>query len=125
KELIAHGAEIIVNIAASPWHASKEKTRLAMLQRVARDERVPLVQVNLIGANDELIFDGNSVALNRAGEPVALGKAFAEDGLVVEVDGNAPTVKAQWPAAEEQLFRALSLGIRDYVTKCGFKSVVL
>ncbi|TAL00453.1 MAG: NAD+ synthase, partial [Rhodospirillaceae bacterium] len=89
KELITQGAEIIVNISASPWHAGKERTRLAMLQRVARDERVPLVQVNLIGANDELIFDGNSVALNRTGEPVALGKAFAEDILVVEIEGGA------------------------------------
>ena len=66
KELIAQGAEIILNISASPWHDGKEKTRLAMLQRVARDERVPLAQVNLVGANDELIFDGHSVALNRA-----------------------------------------------------------
>jgi NAD+ synthetase len=125
KDLIAQGADLILNISASPWHAGKEKTRLAMLQRVARDEKVPLVQVNLVGANDELIFDGNSVALNRAGEPIALGKGFAEDVFVAEVDGDAPTVKVQWPAPEEQLFRALSLGIRDYVHKCGFKSVVL
>jgi len=86
---------------------------------------VPLVQVNLVGANDELIFDGHSVALNRAGETLALGKGFAEDEFVVEVDGNAPTITAQWPVPEEQLYRALSLGIRDYVTKCKFKSVVL
>jgi NAD+ synthetase len=125
KDLIAQGADLILNISASPWHAGKEKTRLAMLQRVARDEKVPLVQVNLIGANDELIFDGNSVALNRAGEPIALGKGFAEDVFVAEVDGDAPTAKVQWPAPEEQLFRALSLGIRDYVHKCGFKSVVI
>jgi NAD+ synthetase len=96
-----------------------------MLQRVARDERVPLIQVNVVGANDELIFDGHSVALNRQGEVLALGKGFAEDLLVVEVDGNAPALKPVWPAREEQLFRALSLGIRDYVHKCGFKSVVL
>ncbi len=125
KELIAQGADLILNLSASPWHAGKEKTRLAMLQRVARDEKVPLVQVNLVGANDELIFDGHSVALNRAGEPIATGKAFAEDLFVVEVDGAAPLVNVPWPAPEEQLFRALALGIRDYVHKCGFKSVVL
>ncbi|MEK7706661.1 MAG: NAD+ synthase [Verrucomicrobiota bacterium] len=125
KDLIAQGADLILNISASPWHAGKEKTRLAMLQRVARDEKVPLVQVNLVGANDELIFDGNSVALNRKGEPIALGKSFAEDLFVVEVDGDAPTMKIPRPAPEEQLFRALSLGIRDYVHKCGFKSVVV
>lgn len=125
KELITQGADIILNISASPWHVGKEKTRIAMLQRVARDERVPLVQVNVIGANDELIFDGHSVALNRQGEVLALGKGFAEDLLVVEVDGPTPVIQPNWPVKEEQLFHALSLGIRDYVQKCGFKSVVI
>ena len=125
KELVAKGADLILNVSASPWYVGKEKTRLEMLQRVARDEKVPLVQVNLIGANDELIFDGHSVALNRKGEPVALAKGFAEDVFVVEVDGDAPTVKPEWRGMEEQLFRALSLGVGDYVRKCGFKSVVL
>jgi len=125
KELVAQGADCILNISASPWHAGKEKTRLAMLQRVARDERVPLVQVNLVGANDELIFDGNSVALNRKGEAIAVGKSFAEDTFVVDLNAGAPAIEMKWPAPEEQLFRALSLGIRDYVQKCGFKSVVI
>ncbi len=125
KELISQGADLILNISASPWSVGKEKTRLAMLQRVARDERVPLVQVNVVGANDELIFDGHSVALNRQGEVLALGKGFAEDLIVVEVDGNTPSLPVTWPVKEEQLFRALSLGIRDYVQKCGFKSVVI
>ena len=125
KELVAAGADLILNISASPWHAGKERTRLAMLQRVARDEKVPLVQVNLIGANDELIFDGHSVALDRQGEVIALGKGFAEDILVTEVDGSAPPLTVTWPVPEENLFRALSLGIRDYVQKCGFKSIVL
>ena len=79
KELIAQGAEIILNISASPWCDGKERTRLEMLQRVAHDEKIPLAQVNLVGANDELIFDGHSVALNARGEAVAFGKGFAED----------------------------------------------
>ena len=57
-----------------------------MLQRVARDERVPLAYVNLVGANDELIFDGHSVVLNNRGEPLALGKGFAEDLLVADLE---------------------------------------
>jgi NAD+ synthetase len=124
KELIAQGAEIILNLSASPWHDGKEKTRLAMLQRVARDERVPLAQVNLIGANDELIFDGHSVAFNRRGELVALGKGFAEDILVADLEKSA--VRGfEFPPREQQIFSALSLGIRDYVHKCGFKSVII
>ena len=77
KELITQGAEIILNLSASPWHDGKERTRLEMLRRVARDEKVPLAQVNAVGANDELIFDGHSVALNPGGEVLAHGKGFA------------------------------------------------
>ena len=125
KELIGQGAEAIVNISASPWHDGKEGTRLAMLQRVARDERVPLAYVNLVGANDELIFDGHSVVLNRRGESLALGKGFAEDLLVADWDADSPAQKVEWPAREKQLFAALSLGIRDYIGKCGFTSAIV
>ena len=136
KELIAQGVEIILNLSASPWCDGKEKTRLAMLRRVARDEKIPLVQVNSIGANDELIFDGHSVALDANGDLLALAKGFAEDILVVEVplmsapSAAAPATGAEnqgpaFPAREELLFSALSLGVRDYVRKCGFKSVIL
>ncbi len=136
KELITQGAEIILNLSASPWHDGKERTRLAMLQRVARDERVPLAQVNLVGANDELIFDGHSVALDARGEVIAMGKGFAEDILVMEPESGGASVPAsrlvsslappnEFPPREEQLFAALSLGIRDYVHKCGFNSVIV
>ena len=125
RELIGQGAEIILNISASPWHDGKEKTRFAMLQRVARDEHVALAQVNLVGANDELIFDGHSVALNRRGEPLAFGKGFAEDVLVADLDTDSPPINIAWPAREANLFSALSLGIRDYVRKCGFQSVLV
>jgi NAD+ synthetase len=63
--------------------------------------------------------------LNRQGEVLALGKGFAEDQFVVEVDGDTPSLQVTWPVKEEQLFRAFSLGIRDYVQKCGFTSVVI
>ncbi len=137
RELISQGAEIILNISASPWHDGKERTRLAMLQRVARDEQIPLAQVNLVGANDELIFDGHSVALDSRGEIVARGKGFAEEILVadletshrrrgpIEMETKRPGGGGDFPEREQQIFSALSLGIRDYVHKCGFKSVIL
>lgn len=132
KELVAQSAEIILNLSASPWHLGKEKTRLEMLQRVAADEKISLAQVNLIGANDELIFDGHSVALDASGAVIALGKGFAEDILVVDLQVTAsrpPSPKSRtsdvFPSREELLFSALSLGVRDYVRKCGFKTVVL
>ena len=135
KELIAQGAELILNLSASPWHDGKERTRLEMLRRVARDEKIPLAQVNAVGANDELIFDGHSVALDSSGEVLALGKGFAEEILVIELAAGGASVPASrlvsslappnFPPREELLFSALSLGIRDYVRKCGFKSVIL
>ena len=128
KELISLGAEIILNLSASPWHDGKERTRLEMLRRVARDEKIPLAQVNAVGANDELIFDGHSVALDAQGEVLVLGAGFAEEILVVELCESGKR-KAEsgnkFPPREELLFSALSLGIRDYVRKCGFKSVIL
>ncbi len=125
KELIAQGAQAIINISASPWHDGKERVRLEMLQRVARDEGVPLAYVNLIGANDELIFDGYSVVLNKHGEPLALGKGFAEDLLLVDWADDSPTQKVEWPVREQQLFAALSLGVHDYISKCGFQSAIV
>jgi NAD+ synthetase len=125
KELISQGAEIILNISASPWCDGKERTRLEMLQRVAHDEKIPLAQVNTVGANDELIFDGHSVALDARGQVLALGQGFAEDILVVDLDATSDGHPAKFPAREELLFAAMALGIRDYVRKCGFKSVIL
>ncbi|HEX4349329.1 MAG TPA: NAD+ synthase [Verrucomicrobiae bacterium] len=135
KELISQGAEIILNISASPWSDGKERTRLQMLRRVARDEKTPLAMVNAVGANDELIFDGHSVALDAQGQILALGKGFTEDVIVVnlipgkQIQGRPPASSIighdEFPAREELLFSALSLGIRDYVRKCGFKSVIL
>ena len=128
KELISQGAETILNLSASPWCDGKEYTRLEMLRRVARDEKTPLAQVNAIGANDELIFDGHSVALNSRGEVIALGKGFAEEVLVVDfLEGEKRNAaeNIKFPAREELLFSALSLGVRDYVRKCGFKSVIV
>ena len=125
KELIAGGADVILNLSASPWCEGKERTRLAMLQRLARDERVPLVQVNLVGANDELIFDGHSVALDARGEVLARGAGFAEEIVVVDLAEPPAVGPADFPVREQLLHGALTLGIRDYVRKCGFKSVLV
>ena len=135
RELIAQDAQFILNLSASPWHDGKERMRLEMLRRIARDEKIPLAQVNAVGANDELIFDGHSVALDARGEVIAMGKGFAEEVFVAELENGGASVPAsrlvrslappEFPPREQQLFSALSLGIRDYVRKCGFKSVLV
>lgn len=125
KELVSQGVDLIINLSASPWHRDKELTRIQMLRRVARDERVPLVQVNAVGSNDDLIFDGHSIALNSAGEILALGGGFEEQVLMVDTAQPAPPAPMQPGDSLECLYKALALGIRDYVHKCGFKSVLL
>lgn len=124
KPLSRQGMDLLVNLSASPWNLGKERLRHDMMSKVARDEGVPLVQVNMVGGNDELLFDGQSMVFNPRGEITALGTPFREDILVVDIDDPTP-VHPKWPSDAEQLFYALSMGTHDYLTKCGFKKAVL
>ena len=123
-ELAAAGAQIIFNNSSSPWHLGKNETRRDMLASLARKTRCPLVYCNLVGGNDELIFDGGSMVFGADGQLLAAGKLFEEDFLVVDLDTGSP-ISAPATADEEKLFRALTLGVRDYLHKCGFKKAVL
>ena len=123
-ELAAAGAELILNISASPWHLGKDRTRMRMLASLARKVGVPLVYCNLVGGNDELIFDGGSLVLDSRGEIVGAGRRFEEDFLVVESEG-APLGAVAEALDEEEVYRALVLGTRDYLWKCGFESALL
>lgn len=123
-ELKEQGAQWIVNLSASPWHLGKLRTRIDMLGTVARKDRLPILYCNAVGGNDELIFDGSSLAFNASGQLVALGKRFEEDLVVVDPSAAKP-MQAPEMSDPEKIFRALTLGLGDYVTKCGFKSVVL
>jgi NAD+ synthetase len=95
-----------------------------MLGSLAAKAGVPLAYCNLVGGNDELVFDGASVVFNGQGSLLARGRMFAEDFLVVDLD-HAPVIEPDAPPDEEKLFKALVLGLRDYLHKCGFKSAVL
>lgn len=123
-QLIGSGADTIINLSASPWHLGKNQTRYEMLSTVARNSERPVVYCNLVGGNDELIFDGNSLVFNRRGELIAEAAQFREDFLVVDVD-SGPSIRAADICAEERLYHALVLGLRDYLHKCGFSSAVL
>ena len=123
RELAKEGIDLLINLSASPWHQGKEKTRYRLLERVAKREKIPVVQVNAVGGNDELVFDGQSIVLNQRGKMLSRGLAFGEEVKVVDLDGQEQ--KAEWASEEEQIFRALVLGTRDYLGKCGFQEVVL
>ncbi|MEI6349580.1 MAG: NAD+ synthase [Verrucomicrobiota bacterium] len=124
KELVRGGAEMILNISASPFCSGKPLRRYEMLSALAQTHRLPVVYCNAIGGNDQLVFDGNSLAFNSAGSLIAQLPAFEETLRLVDLGGSClPAYQPADPAAE--LFDALVLGLRDYLKKCGFKSVVL
>jgi len=123
RQLCQKGIDLLINLSASPWHLGKERVRYRLLAEVAKREKIPVIQVNQVGGNDELVFDGQSMVVNRKGGLLAVGLAFAEDVKVVDLEGKSE--KPTWKGEEEQVFRALVLGTKDYLHKCGFREVVL
>ena len=119
------GAGIIVNLSASPFVVGKQQLREKMLGHSARRHDVPLVYVNQIGGNDDLIFDGRSCAFDSNGRLIARGKAFAEDVVVVDLKSGEGTVAADDFRPEAEIWHALVLGVRDYARKTGFTRVLL
>ena len=122
------GAELILNINASPFHCGKRDERLQALGDRIRDNGLPIVYVNLIGGQDELVFDGESMVLGADGEPRFRAPAFEEDVYVVDVHVDPTDHSAELApvlAPEAAIYRALVTGVRDYVTKNGFPGVVL
>src|SRR5207244_4391391 len=124
----AAGAELVVNISASPYHRGKPAAREDMLRATARRHRLPLILVNQVGANDELIFDGGSLVLDAEGRVIARARRFEAQTLVVDRDA-APSALDDDPViaagSAEELIRALALGIADYVRKCRFPGVLV
>jgi NAD+ synthase (glutamine-hydrolysing) len=123
------GAGVLLNISASPFHAGKGEEREEMLVARARDNGVWLAYVNLVGGQDELVFDGRSVVISPSGEVVARGAAFSEDLVVADFTPGAklgassdlaPAVRGS-----EEVYRALVTGLRDYVRKNGFTDCVI
>ena len=123
EALVEKGAELILNVSASPWHLGKHRMRADMLASLAAKVARPLLYCNAVGGNDELIFDGGSLALNAEGKPIAPGKFFAED--LVMVDTEASPIELSTPKDEALLHDALVLGVRDYLGKCGFRSAAI
>ena len=124
--LMTDGAQLIANISASPFHLGKPRQRFEMLSAVARRHRAPIFYCNAVGGNDQLVFDGNSLALDSNGELLAQLPAFQEHVAVVDSGSPQSAIRnPQFQSEPEELFAALSHGLRDYLHKCGFKSVVL
>jgi NAD+ synthase (glutamine-hydrolysing) len=124
-ELVSKGSTLILNISSSPYRLGIRGLRHDMLGAVARDRGVPVVYVNQVGGNDSLIFDGSSVAFTRDGRVTARAKSFEQDLIYFDsVTGKGdmrPAIEDEYEAA----YKALVIGTRDYVRKCGFRKAVI
>ena len=130
-ELAQRGADILINISSSPFTLGKGELRREMVRQEAVKNRRPLFYVNQVGGNDELVFDGHSLGFDASGDLVVRGKDFEEDFLVYDVNprvGRPATRTTLAPVStstEEEAYKALTIGLRDYVQKCGFSNVVV
>jgi len=124
--LARQGADILINISASPFHAGKEETRFNLITNHALRHKLPFVYVNQIGANDELVFDGRSMIIGANGQPLLIAPAFEEFLTTIDLSkDNTKYVNFVPSERIASLKQALVLGIRDYMKKCGFRKAVL
>ena len=124
RSLVQQGAEIILNLSASPFRLGAPACRLEMIAAQARTYHRPICYCNAVGGNDQLIFDGNSIAVNASGDSIAQLAAFRADEKIVDTD-SIHAIEFREAKTPEQLFAALSLGLGDYCRKCNFRSAVL
>ncbi len=138
-ELAAAGASIFVNISSSPFTMGKAGLRREMIRQHAIKHRRPFLYLNQVGGNDELIFDGHSTGFDADGALLVRARDFDEDFVVVDLDTagspqnaglkarlhEAPELREVSASREEEAWKALRLGLRDYTSKCGFSNVVL
>src|SRR5579883_59608 len=127
-DLAQKGVDLTINLSASPYTVGKQQLREAMLKHSAVRFNQPVIYANQVGGNDDLIFDGCSVAFNRQGELVCRARAFEADLVMLEYrDGDLqPASIAPLPENEDaELWSALVLAVRDYARKCGFSKVVV
>jgi NAD+ synthase/NAD+ synthase (glutamine-hydrolysing) len=124
------GVDLIVNLSASPYTVGKQNLREAMLKHSAINFQKPIIYTNQVGGNDDLIFDGRSFAVNKQGEIIARGQGFVSDFITVEFDANQQdlvlgNISPVYESEEAEIWKALVLGVKDYVHKCRFSKVLL
>ncbi len=125
-DLSKQGIDVLLNLSASPYNSGKPASRFDMLSDIAQRMKTPLVYCNCIGGNDQLIFDGNSAAFDAQGNPLATLPAFEEECQVVDISLQGDESHGATPmSSEEECFKALVLGLRDYAHKCGFSRACL
>ena len=118
------GAELVINISASPYHENKISERVQHVSLKAKQLRLPFIYCNMIGGQEELIFDGSSFAISKEGFLLSQARSFNEDLKIVNLDSNKKNIPSPM-CREEEIFNALCLGVKDYFAKTGHKKTVL
>ena len=124
KSLKEKGAECIVNISASPYRVGRLADRSKLIASKVTETAMPFFYCNIVGAQDELIFDGQSLAYDGKGNLIGQGSAFEEDIVLVDLENAAP-IQLKTTGREQKIYNALVLGVRDYFRKTGYKKAVL
>lgn len=123
--LAKKGASLFINISASPFEMGKEELRYQLISNHAKKHKIPFVYVNQIGGNDELIFDGRSLCVDKNGEPIAVFPSFQKDVQTIDMSNSGKPGLYVPQDKIESVHKALTLGIRDYLRKCGFSKAVV
>jgi NAD+ synthase (glutamine-hydrolysing) len=125
EELFTAGAQAMICINASPYHMGKREIRRGVYRSAARRYAKPVVYVNQVGGDDQLVFDGSSFAMNAAGEVIASARSFEEDLVLVDLETGTGDRHEDFSDECEAVYQALVLGTRDYIRKCGFSRVLI
>jgi len=125
EELAAQGVDILVNISASPYTLNKRAVRRKILEKISTTYRVTTLYCNQVGGNDDLLFDGASMVVDSGGRLILQAKEFEPDLLIWDSGMPYQEFKGPWPSEEESILKGLVMGTKDYVTKCGFKTVLI
>jgi len=125
RELSAQGIDLLANLSASPFRPGKGKVRENLLRSIARELGVPVLFANQVGGNDSLPFDGRSMAVGPDGKLIARAEAFREDLVLADLDSGQGDMRPSAPEGDAEIFRALVMGLSDYMKKCGFDRAVL
>lgn len=125
ERLARRGIDLLINISSSPYHLGKRRLRQELIAALCRRHGFPCLYVNQVGGNDELVFDGNSVVMAADGRPAAWAADFAPDLVVYDTATGEGERREVAGSEEEELVGALTLGLRDYARKCGFRSACL
>ncbi len=125
QRLVDKGAELLINISASPYAYGKREQRKQMLSVLTKTDKIPLVYACCAGAQTDLIFDGGSMCFDKNGELKKLGKKFEEDYFIFDTDTEYTTIVKVEDSFEEEVLKALIFGVKEYATKTGFKKALL